>query len=89
MRQPSITPLVRHRAPDAEGADALGDGIQDLGRGLGEARDRRLTGNGVDGHGLGPDAAQGLQPGADVLLASVVHADAVNAAGEKDRLTMT
>lgn len=78
--------LVAHLAGNAEGLDALGNGVEYLRRCFGKAGDRRLACDGVDGRLLRANALERREPRTNVLLAGVVDELALVLAGQKDCL---
>ena len=78
--------LVAHLAGNAEGLDARGNGVEDVGRCFGKAGDRCLARYRVDGRFLWANALKRREPGGNVLLAGVVDELALILTGQKDRL---
>lgn len=86
MAGTSCCVLVAYLAGNAEGLDARGNGVEDVGCCLGKAGDRCLARYRVDGRLLRTNALKRREPGGNVLLAGVVDELALILAGQKDRL---
>jgi len=65
--------LIAGGAGDAEGNDAVADGIELFVSGLEEACGGRLTIDGVDHDLLRTDIADGIEPRGDILFAGVIY----------------
>ena len=65
--------LIGCGAGDAEGDDAVADGVELGGGGFEEALGGRLTVDGVDHYLLGSDGLHCLQPRPDIFLSSIIY----------------